>query len=115
MIIRKWQMLAFEEDARRRFVRRAIAALRARFPKRLENTSDDTLMATVNTGWERAGTYGIEDESWVLEFLGYLVQFGDDFPETPETAWGREVLQRTELTQEERIVELDCRCLRHMM
>jgi hypothetical protein len=115
MIIRDVQIKEFEAAARRRFEAIAIAKLRNEYPERLEHTPDERLRADVRIGWESAGQYGLTDEAWVLEFLGYIVQFGSDFGCTPETAWGGRILERTDLTEEQKIAELEGYVVRYLI
>lgn len=114
MIIRNGQLREFEADAQRRFEDRAMAKLRAGYPKLLEGTSE-TLRGTVQNGSDRTVEFGLLDEAWVLEFLGYVVQFGDGFAATPHTDWARRILERPDLKAEEKITELDAYFPRHLI
>lgn len=88
------------------FEDRCLVELRASYPKRLEKVEDEVLREDVRTGLKRAEESGISNDSFAIEFLGFIVVYGRDFAETVETAWAKEILENEFYSEEEKLREL---------
>jgi hypothetical protein len=88
--VRKEQMGAFREGARRDFEDAMLAHLRRCFPAALEPKTDDALRALVGVGIERATALGLSGQRDVCKLVDLMVVFGVDFERTE--GWARAIL-----------------------
>ena len=109
LVIRQKQWDAMQESMHLAFEDRCITELRASYPKRLKKVEDEDLREDVRVGIRRAEEFGITDDTFVINFLGFLVEYGRDFAETEETVWAREILENDYYTEEDKLQELSRR------
>ena len=106
LVIRQEQWDAMQNSMHCEFEERCIAELRAFYPERLKTVEDETLREDVRSGLEKAERFGIKDDSFVIEFLKFIVEYGREFPYAEETEWACEILENSFSTEEEKITSL---------
>lgn len=93
MLIRPDQHTELEKYARKRFEDRLIAHLRAMYPDRLRDMSDDELRVFCQEGIERGRKLNIRAEYDVARFLEYRVFLGESFDLRPSPDWLAAILR----------------------
>lgn len=86
-------MKTFEDEGYEQFVDQTIIYLQTNYPEQTKDTSTPDLRKFVETGVEKAEPYGVETETDVRRFLGCMLELGEDFDVTPQTAWAGEILR----------------------
>ncbi len=107
MIIRKEQMMVFEQYARASFEKRAMEQLRSIHFERTEDLSDVNLGKLISSGIDKAIGYGMKEQPDIQRFLDYIILFGINFDEDPAREWMREVLEDKSLEGGDKIAWLD--------
>jgi hypothetical protein len=107
LCIRNEQMEALNREMRRRFVDEMVVSLRDDFPEKLEDVPDEQLRETIDGGIEAAENYGVTDANDVEGFIWYVIEFGLEFGESPETEWAAAILKRDDLTSTEKMGHIE--------
>ncbi len=100
LIIRKEQMDVFEAEAVRSFEARVAEHLKKKFPKHCEAMGDEALTKVVESGRERAATYGLQGERSVRLYLELMLMLGSGFDQDPQLPWAAAALGNRELGDE---------------
>jgi hypothetical protein len=90
--IRREQMEALHEEARRQYLLRVARELADAFPGRLGKLDPAARRALVEKGIAKAAGYGIDEEEDVRAFLDRMARHGEDFEHSKELSWTREIL-----------------------
>jgi hypothetical protein len=106
LVIRQEQWDAMQTSLHQEFEERCLAELRAFYPERLKTVEDESLREDVRSGLGKAERFGIKDDSFVIEFLKFIVEYGREFPYAEETEWACEILENDFSTEEEKITSL---------
>ena len=107
LTIRREQMEAFSQHSLDQFEAAMIRHLRTRFPAQTEARLDPDLRRMIKDGIGRAAVYGITFENDVKRYLEYMVLYGPEFDQTPETAWAGDILRADDLDGTEKIDRID--------
>jgi len=92
LVIRKEQNEALRNTMASAFEQKAMADLRKRFPRKTIRLSESELLGLVRRGSKRARSFHIETGYDIMRFLEHLVESGEDFGQSPETSWAKEIL-----------------------
>jgi hypothetical protein len=103
LVIRKEQMVVFEQFAIGNFARRAAQHLQESLPDECTDMGSAALMQTVRAGVRRALAYGLEQELDVLRFLNLMFLLDFNFDTDPRYAWATELLRDTEIAPSARM------------
>lgn len=101
--IRKEQMEVFEKYATSVFNNKMISYLRNAHPEQTSATSDEDLIALVESGSDKADSYGIVEDDDVQRFLGCMLVYGCDFDTDRDRPEVQQILGDTRLDGEEKI------------
>lgn len=104
--LRKHQMDALEQLARRQFADRAAKELRPEFPeiwKGLRRAGvRDRILRTMN----QAAGYGLTTEEQVMGFTRVSFQWGDGFHASAQHEWANEILSNYQQSPDNRVRQL---------
>lgn len=98
--IRDAQMVAFEAERRRRFVKRAARYLQELGPG---GEGEEALRATAAAAWDMAARYDVRNEHDVMRLVGLCHIFGAELDADPRRPWVREVLTDPQMSAGSRV------------
>ena len=107
LTIRREQMEALGRYSLDQFEAAMIRHLRTRFPAQTETRIDSDLREMIKNGIGRAAVYDITLENDVKRYLEYMVLYGPEFDQTPQTAWAGDILRADDLDGTEKIDRID--------
>lgn len=91
--IRPEQYEILRESYRERYVQRTRDRLRREWPEECAGLEEPQLEELVRRARDKAESYGLEVEGDVWLFTESWLLIGDDFDESPEYPWARQILQ----------------------
>ncbi len=97
LVIRDLQLSALRQEARRRFVDRAVARMTADHPDACRDLGEPGLRGLVEHAIDLGGRHGIVTEGGVLALLRLMIQYGAAFERSPDRAWAMGVLAHARL------------------
>ena len=106
LVIRQTQWDEMQNSLNLEFENRCLAELRATYPERLAGEDEEILREDIREGIEKANSYDITDDTLVIEFLKFTVEYGREFPYTEKTEWAGEILENSFTTAEEKLTAL---------
>lgn len=106
LIIRQEQWDEMQDSLNLEFEDRCLAELRATYPEQLADEDEEMLREDIRNGVEKAKSYDITDDTLVIEFLKFTVEYGREFPYTEKTEWAGEILENPFTTAEEKLTAL---------
>ncbi len=99
------QMDAFKADAIGRFIDSVIPHLQECFPEACEELGEQDTREVVRYGIDLAGSYGIDREVCVCEFIDLMFLFGVEFDRDPDLPWASEILQDESIQEQGALLE----------
>ena len=106
LVIRKQQQQVFREQARQRFVDRAVVHVTRLFPEQTVDADADQLRGRISESLDRAAGFGITATQQALLFVDLEFGLGPRFWQQPEHAWTEQKLTDEGLDQEEKMVRI---------
>ena len=106
LTIRKSQINILNDYVRKNFEIISMQELKEKYPKETNEISNDDLLKMIKAGIEKATQYNIHERSDILEFLKYIICFGNDFDTNPSTKWAGHILLKKDLTGTEKINQI---------
>lgn len=103
-VIKDEQFGVFAEDMRIRFRMLAGSHLREKFPRSLNNLSEEKIYNLIDKGIDQASSYDIIDRNDTLQYLEFMICFGHDFDST--MTWARKILTIRNLSGSEKTKRL---------
>jgi hypothetical protein len=107
LVIRDEQMEALRQYMLRSFQNRMVSHLRTDFPEETSEMSDEELQTLVQTGMDKAESYGIVYEDDIQRFLDYMLIHGPDFDQDDSHPEVQAILRDEEMDGEEKMDEID--------
>lgn len=93
MIIRKQQIDALEAPTAGAFVTRLAEHLRTFAPKLSKILGEDRIRKVIESGMDRAQTYGLTNRGPVRFFIDLMFALGSDFDSDPQLPWAVNILR----------------------
>ncbi len=103
-VIKDEQFGVFADDMRIRFRLLAGSHLREKFPRSLNNLPDEKLNILIDQGIDQAASYNIIDRNDTLQYLEFMICFGQDFDSS--MTWARKILTIRNLSGSEKTKRL---------
>ncbi|MDD5298328.1 MAG: hypothetical protein PHU46_15605 [Rhodocyclaceae bacterium] len=107
LTVSRKQMDVLGKSMQDRFERRMVAHLRHSFPERTKTHGDEVLQNFVQAGLARCRPYGVVNELDAQRFLDYMVIYGPEFDQKPDTAWAGLILDDPNLTGTQKMDQID--------
>ena len=110
--IRPDQLERLGDDLLSKFKSNLTVFLTDTYPESFPEGNNKDASGFVETGIEKAQTYGIAIESEITEFVERMVTYGEDFDNSGEYEWIEEILNNPDIAGDEKmghiaLVELD--------
>lgn len=99
-VIKDEQFRVFADDMRSRFQILAGLHLREKFPRSLNDLSNEKLNILIDKGIDQAASYDIIDRNDMLQYLEFMICFGHDFDSSMD--WARKILTIRNLSGSEK-------------
>ena len=84
-----------------------VSHLSSTFPTQTKSMEVEAIRDLVQDGMARAGQYGITSERDIRRYLEYMVMYGADFDNAPETPWAGKILNNEALSVSQKLDRLD--------
>ncbi len=110
LTIRSAQLQALERDARERYVDRMVDSVAKDYPRQFEAMGATGTRDLVVHAIEKGRKNHVETEGGVAVLLQLMIEFGEDFENSPDKAWADEVLAHPKLP-----AQLKARLMRERM
>lgn len=104
--LRKHQMDALEQLARRQFADRAAKELRPEFPEIWKSLGRTGMRERILQIMNQAAGYGLTSEEQVLGFARVSLEWGDGFHASVKHAWANEILSNYNQSPDNRVRQL---------
>jgi hypothetical protein len=99
-------MQELSDTMRARFIINALNHLKERFPRRTAKMSDEDIHTLIQTGLNKAESYGISEDEYILALIEYMLVLGHDFDTGDEYPWARKIFKIRNLDGELKIGRL---------
>jgi len=95
LVIRKEQMDMMSRSHLKQYFDNLERHLKNRYPEKTKYIGDE-LSELIIKGVDKAKGYNITDKNDIKRFLEYIIQYGKDFGESPDSCWAKQILDNTE-------------------
>lgn len=100
-------MESFAAAARRRYLLETVQMVRDHYPEYSFDRPEKEIEARCSELMDAAAQFGIDTERAVTRFVQYHFDFGDDFLDSEDWAWARNILHAPDLPGEQKILQID--------